>query len=496
MLNRSKNTSTETISGDEANFVKIFTTYCLVQAFILLNLFSISDAHLLIHKKGFNIPIINTQTSVVGFLIFSSFVISIISIYISRECYLMEWRCKIVRSPSKSIFSFKIKNDTNTIILRCVVIFSVFFSGPLTTYLLLIRLSDYQSKVYFLLQLMAFVICLYSCGKNYKSTLHLYRDDYRKSFHKLLLVCMTLHLYICVDTIFISSSFSPIFYIKQNSALLDDEDGGTVWFIPHIKIDRTEKIYTPDENANSFALMTGYHEDVYNISRSISLDLRSRSLKYLDLWGQSIPRVWAHDSDLSGANLSFARLMGTNFVNTNLHGVNFSMSVLDGSSFFNSNIESVIFNNTHLIGYIFSDTQIRNSILIGSTFLGSQFYGSNIERSKLYDNDFNAIGLFDSSFSLNNFSNQKISYVFTSGEANDNTGKVFKKDEIIAKEKLSKYFCTGHELSITKKFSLYSILSGYNLTNERYAENIHDYFNKDGCRYVRQFTSKIMDDSI
>ncbi len=177
-------------------------------------------------------------------------------------------------------------------------------------------------------------------------------------------------------------------------------------------------------------------------------------------------------------------------------GLIFSMSVLDGSSFFNSNIESVIFNNTHLIGSVFSDTQIRRSIIIGSTFLGSQFYGSKIERSKLYDNDFNAIGLFDSSFSMNNIFNQKISYIFTSGDASDNTDMVFKKDDLTAKEKLSKYFCTGHELSITKKFSLYSILSRYNLTNELYAESIHDYFNKGDCEYVRQFTSKIMDNSM
>lgn len=496
-FNENKTLSHDTLINKENLFFKYLITYGLIQFFVIINLLSITDAQLLQYKQGFNIPIINANTSIIGFFTLSTLLIAVTSIFISKEYYLIEKQKQKLKTRSTSIFSY-INNASDKIeskLLSCFVTFLFFISGPIIEFMLLIRFADYQNRIVFLLQLFAFLICTYLCRSYYIKTHDIHKKHTTSLTTKIIFILATFEIFICIDIIFIPSDASPIFYIKNNTYLLDDEDGGTIWLIPHIKIDRSIRLFTPEQESNDYLYKTGYDDEIYFISRYVSLDIRSRRLKFLDINNQILPRIWAHNADLSGANLSFTRLLGSTFVNTNLYGVNLSLSILDGSSFLFSNIKNSYLNNTHVKGSIFSDTNIENSIVLNSTFFGSMFFGSEITKSKLENNNFNSIYLFDTKIINNHINNNKKSYIFEYSTDNNETEieqskRFFEQDNKISTSNFIKEFCTD-KISLSDKFSLYSIYNSYLISNEELLKSIHDAFEDKKCISVKDFISKV-----
>jgi hypothetical protein len=206
-----------------------------------------------------------------------------------------------------------------------------------------------------------------------------------------------LWLLVCIDVIFLPSYISPVLWLKTHTDWLNNADGGTVAWIPHIEIDRGERLWSgPSKTDAELAAFSGHADGKeYFMTREVAMDLRSRNLRYLDISLQVIPRIWAHDADMAGANFSFARLYGSVFVNTTLNGANFYMASFDGASFMNIDLLSTDFVQTRMKGSMWDNVTVKNSSFVNADLSLASFFNTSFDQVEFLATSLQATSMYE-----------------------------------------------------------------------------------------------------
>ncbi|MFN3770331.1 MAG: pentapeptide repeat-containing protein [Ectopseudomonas guguanensis] len=131
------------------------------------------------------------------------------------------------------------------------------------------------------------------------------------------------------------------------------------------------------------------------MAREVAMDLRSRNLRYLDISMQVIPRIWAHNADMTGANFAFTRLYGSVFLNTNLNGANFNMASLDGATLMNIDILSTNFIQTSMKGSMWDNVTVKNTSFVNSDLSLSSFFNVSFDQVEFLSTSFQATSMYE-----------------------------------------------------------------------------------------------------
>lgn len=136
---------------------------------------------------------------------------------------------------------------------------------------------------------------------------------------------------------------------------------------------------------------------------SISMDFKSRDLRYLTLY----------NTTLSNANFSLGNISNSNFNKSNINNVNFKYSIMENSSFDDATLNNCEFGDTKLKSSTFIGTKISNSNFISvHNFIGldvSKFYfkaiKNNLKDVIFAGTDFNNVllGSKEEVFKVRNF---------------------------------------------------------------------------------------------
>lgn len=480
---------------------KYFLSYILLLVFIVVSVASMTDAQLLLSRQGMTLPFVSISTSIPGFFVISSALVAASSIFVAREFYSFERKKRTGITTSNTLFSYtsnqirgqlfgtdgKIDRLTFSLISRLVF----FYSGPIVCGLLIFRFADFQDRVIFTIQLVLFGFVIYFSFLYDRRTERLHSSQ-KSRIEKIIWSVagglVLLKLLVCIDVMFLAPKYSPVFKIKLHTSLLDDHDGGTVSLVPHIKIDRAEQIWKQEtqKQLEEYAYFAGLRDEKQLfLSRGIGLDIRGRRLRFIDLSFQIIPRIWAHDADLSGANLTFAALVGSNFINTAFYGTNFSLTRLDGSRFFNNNFEWTSWNNTQVRGAIFDNATFRRVTLSHTRFLGSSFFGGRFTDSDIFDVDFGGIKIDGMIFRNNSVVAKEAKSVFgmkpESKAMIEEFRKIFIEDDNAALGLLVAEFCS-EKLSAADSTALYTMVSREMLLSPDHAKKIGITFKEKKCQ--------------
>lgn len=490
----------------EGRLFGYFVSYALLLVFIAVTALSTTELQLLIPKQGINLPFLGIKTSVRGFYIVSSIVVCAASLFMAREF----WRLETLRVRKKRqtgyIFArsggdteerplFGVDGDIDRIALNIISNLVFFVSGPTVVALLTFWFADAQDRIAFALQsTLLFASCYFSWVFYRRST----KTEESRRYHKytkiwtaikyVVLSFFALKFLVCVDVIYLPTKISPTFFLRENTSWLDAADGGVSAFVPHIRIDRFTRVWKGKSTTEikQLAFQNGSPDDEYYfMSRGVGVDLRHRQLRFLDLQFQVVPRLMVHYSDLSGANLSATKLLGSNFVSTKMYDVNLQSSVLDGSRFMDVDVKFGIWQNVHARGVIFDNTSFDSSVLFRANFLGSSFFGVNVANSFLSGANFSATSFYQTTFKHNILAPMRSFSVFISdkksGNQIDEFVTYFNENNDDAISELVDGFCTGLGKAADSN-ALYTISSFYTLEFPERIKKISTAFEKSSCK--------------
>jgi uncharacterized protein YjbI with pentapeptide repeats len=491
---------------DEDRLFRYFISYMLLLLFVVVGVFSTSDLQLLQMQQGIVLPLINVSTSIQGFYVFSTMIVFVTSIFMSREFYIFEkLRQQTKQYPSTlsthSDYSNQINNlfgvngKFDSILFSAMSRLVFFISGPSTIALLLFRFADSQDRIIFGVQLILFSISVYFSWVFCERTMQLHKYKKQKFWRVIITIavlCVLLEILICIDVIYLPPQHSMTFFIKSHTLLLDDKDGGTIFMVPHIKIDRSDSIWNAETARQKFENFVSYHgehdSNHYFMSRGLSVDLRGRQLRFLNINFQIAPRIWAHEADLSGANLSFTNLAGSNFIDTNLYAANMDMANLDGSRFFNVNFDNSSWSNTRARGAIFDNVHFRFAKLKDTKFTGSSFLGSEIIESRIVYVNFDATSFYEMVLKNNTIIFNSKAKIFCFDKNNNNIDSshsdFFDINDSDAISKLVREFCVA-KLHFADLSALYTLANAYMLAYPERIRQIDSAFEESNCNTAK-----------
>lgn len=494
------------ISSMERRLFGYFVSYALLLVFVVVTALSTTELQLLIPKRGINLPFLGISTSIRGFFIVSTIIVCAASLFMAREFWALEALRRRKKRQTSYIFArsggdaeerplFGVEGDIDRIALNMVSDFVFFVSGPATIVLLAFWFADEQDRVVFALQTVLFVISCYFSWIFYRRTVKTGRRRRYRGFWRTWMgikyagmAIIALKFLVCVDVIYLPTTISPTFFLREHTSLLDTSDGGVPAFVPHIRIDRFTNIWNGEtpKQLERLAFENGSpNADYYFMSRAVGIDLRHRQLRFLDLQFQIAPRLMVHYSDLSGANLSASRLMGSNFVGTKMYDVNMQFSVLDGSRFNDVDVKFGIWQDVNARGVVFDNTDFDSSAFVHANFLGSSFFGVNITNSFLSGAIFSAASFYQATFKNNKFDPKERFSVFISDKNSrnniDDFDKYFDESDSDAISKLVDGFCTGLGKAADAN-ALYTISTFYRLEFPERIHKISKAFEKSNCK--------------
>ena len=485
--------STGDFSSVEDRFFKYFISYVILIAYVLATVFSTTDLMLLQSTDGMILPFVDVKVSIVGFYVAAPFFVAAASIFMAREFFFLSVKkgraldtgfvfSTLKSEPSRKIFGIDGKLDS--IVLRLASYGMFFTLGPLVLLAILVRFSDYQDGFVFFVQTFLFLSAAYFSWVFYRRLENNFGEKISplaiRVVASVFLATVVLKIIVCIDVIYIPAKYSLVMGLKQKYTFLDDVDGGTISFVPHIKIDRATRVWVSNEESYKDIYMYNNNNNAreYFFSRVAGVDLRERSLKYLDISFQVAPRIWAHDADLSGANLNYTRMPGSNFINTNLYGANLSLSVLDGSRFLSTNMDMIKASNSYFRGVSFDSISLSNTFFSYSNFTGSSFFGVEIKNSLINGVDFSGVVFFETIMDNNSMVIDSPSPIFPFGDSDNNNlnefSEAFFQDENSALSSISKQFCKK-ELSISDEIALMNISSIYLMLDRVYPGRLANF---------------------
>lgn len=368
-------------------------SYALVILYVLASVSSTKDSMLLMPSKGIQLPLVSVTVSVVGFYFLSPLIVLAGHLLTLRRLPKM---FAALNSPWPKKASEMLSLRTDLAILMCLL-----SAGPATLFYILTKFTAYQSPFLFVLQVASLYCACYATRIRSRELLAANFTKRTQTntlrLRRLGSWLFELWLLVCIDVIFLPTQISTVLWLKTHTGWLDNADGGTVAWVPHIEIDRGEQLWTgPSKTDAELAAFSG-HADAkeYFMSREVAMDLRSRNLRYLDISLQVIPRIWAHNADLAGANFSFARIYGSVFVDTILNGANFNMASLDGATFMNINLVSTDFIQTRMKGSLWDNVTVKNASFIDADLSLASFFNASFNHVEFLATSFQATSLFE-----------------------------------------------------------------------------------------------------
>lgn len=368
-------------------------SYALLILYVLASVSSTKDSMLLMPSKGIQLPLVSVTVSVVGFYFLSPLIVLAGHLVTLRRLPKMFAGLKLPK-PKDASETLSLRTDLAT--LMCLL-----SAGPATLLYILTKFTAYQSPFLFVIQVASLYCACYAARIRCRELLAVnFSTRTRTTSRRLRRLgswVFECWLLVCIDVIFLPSSISPVLWLKTHTNWLNNADSGTVAWVPHIEIDRGEQLWSgPSQTDAELAAFSG-HADVkeYFMSREVAMDLRSRNLRYLDISMQVIPRIWAHDADLTGANFSFARLYGSVFVDTTLNGANFNMASLDGASFMNVDLVSTDFIQTRMKGSMWDNVTVKKASFINADLTLASFFNVSFDQVDFLATSLQATSLFE-----------------------------------------------------------------------------------------------------
>ena len=364
-----------------------YLSYALLILYVLASVSATKDEMLLIPSKGIQLPLVTVTVSVTGFYFLSPIMVLIGHLITLRR---IPTTFSKLLSLSTGSQADRLSAMTDRIMLACLLL-----AGPVTLLLITYRFAAFQSPLHLVLHATVLIYSWHATVTRYVEVIH---GKSGRPKLPLRLLCegvnfvVLVWLLVCVDVTHIPAEYSRTLKLKRDTTVLTDDEGGTVWWVPHITIDKATQLWSGRGTTDPDLVAYSGKADAkqWFMSRGVALDVRARHLRFLDISYQVLPRVWAQDADLSGANLSYAKLYGSQFADTQLSGANFSLTGLDGATFMSSVIEGARFNHTDLRGTYWDNVTLRRSQFLGTDLSLSVMYGVTLDQSVLAGVDFTA----------------------------------------------------------------------------------------------------------
>jgi hypothetical protein len=362
-------------------------TYAAMVLYVIATTSMTNDVALLKSNEDLTLPLIDVNVSLFGFFIATPLMVLVGYLFVLRNIFRIH--------KGNNQLPISVKLETKIDIFTDYIFFHlIILSGPAAILFQLARFASYQDKIVFSIHLIIFLIALWIAKIRYHQIFEkmIMPRAMHAGFWFLKFIIM-LYVIICIDVIFIPSDKSLVTKIKFNTTLLDGKDGATIRLIPHIKIDKATKLWDGEMSHNQeIREFSGYKDKIdYLVTREVVLDLRQRNLRFLNIQHQILPRVWAHESDFTGANLSFGYFYGWLFVNSKLHGTEFVGAKLDGTAFVESKITQSDFHRASLRGTYWGDSVVRDSDFSFSNLSLATFFGTSINKSNFKESELTAI---------------------------------------------------------------------------------------------------------
>ena len=368
-------------------------SYALLILYVLASVSSTKDFMLLVPSKGIQLPLVSITVSVVGFYFLSPLIVLVGHLVTLRRLPKMFAGLKSLKPKDASE---SLSRRIDLVMLMCLL-----SAGPATLFYILTKFTAYQSPFLFVIQVASLYCACYATrirsrellATNFSKRI----QSTSRRLRRLGAWLFELWLLVCIDVMFLPSYMSPVLWLKTHTDWLNNADGGTVAWVPHIEIDRGERLWSGPSKTNAeLAALSGHADgNEYFMAREVTMDLRSRNLRYLDISLQVIPRIWAHDADMAGANFSFARLYGSVFVNTTLNGANFDMASFDGASFMNIDLLSTDFVQTRMKGSMWDNVTVKNSSFVNADLSLASFFNTSFDQVEFLATSLQATSMYE-----------------------------------------------------------------------------------------------------
>jgi len=368
-------------------------SYALLILYVLASVSSTKDSLLLVPSKGIQLPLVSVTVSVVGFYFLSPLIVLAGHLVTLRRLPKMFAGLKPLKPKDAS--------ETLSRRIDLVMLMCLLSAGPATLFYILTKFTAYQSPLLFVIQVASLYCACYATRIRSKELLTANFSTRIQStsrrLRRLGAGLFELWLLVCIDVIFLPSNISPVLWLKTHTDWLNNADGGTVAWVPHIEIDRGERLWSgPSQIDADLAAFSGHaNGKEYFLAREVAMDLRSRNLRYLDISMQVIPRIWAHNADMAGANFSFARLYGSVFVNTTLNGANFNMASFDGVTFMNVDLLSTDFVQTRMKGSVWDNVTVKDTSFVNSDLSLASFFNVSFDHVEFLATTLQATSMYE-----------------------------------------------------------------------------------------------------
>lgn len=469
---------------EEAANLSPYLSYAVLILYVLASVSSTRDEVLLLPQNGIKLPLVGVGVSVVGFYLLIPLIVLVGHLVTLR------------RIPQTfSMLSRRIPRDRHERLIASsdeIMFISLLLAGPATLLFITCRFADYQSPIHFIIQSASLAYACYAAMVSHQQVMNVLKRPIKwlLSFGAFVFCSWFV---LASDVILAPASHSIALRLKANTNILDSQDGGTVPWVPHIHIDRATRIWEGDTKGNDYlAVHTGYKDAKERfLVREVALDLRSRNLRFLDLSHQVIPRIWAHDADMSGANFSFSRIYGSVFVGTKIDGAKFWLASLDGATFMNMKVNHVVFQDTMLKGSYWDNVSINNSAILSSNLLLSSFYGVAFNGVMVVNSNLSAISLYESRANDLAIASELTNYILTGKNSEEVISAAFPALEISPKRAISSIIedLCQKNIHISMEYAWATFAGLKTLMTKAEQEvvgEINDMMDMDQCRMVKE----------
>lgn len=364
------------------------TAYLSFAAYLFVTTVVLTDPQIFTASTGFSLPILSLQVPFLGF-----FILAPLALLLLHAQALDGISSSVKNLPEASPGT----GDEGSALTAQILLLGV---APATLAVVFWRLADYQSKG---ISSLHFIVFIADIWLSFRAARKLTRHGIRSTGLKRLMFAgiaiIIIKAVVCWDVFVRPWTSSVTRYLVMESDYFIDDEGQVqdpIGLIPNIVVDRTKLLFDIDiAKYEALAALHGRESwKEYFDDRGVTVDIRNRSLRLAYLHGQTLPRVWAHDADLQGANLSFAFMPGAVFVNANLQDANLELANLSGSYLDRTNFRETIAVMTNFRGASLDQAEFQGAYIRQSDFtaawmpqaefqlamvLGSTFSGAYME---------------------------------------------------------------------------------------------------------------------
>lgn len=366
--------------------------YYTFAAYLFVTTIVLSDAQIFTANTGFTLPIISLSVPFLGF-----FVLAPLALLVFHAQALRSAETSACQPNEPDEAAAATDSDIGT---------ELFFvlSSPATLATVFWRLADYQSIN---ISLFHATILGLDLWLSWRVLTFLGITPRNVKTIKALTVAIAItaaaKAFVCWDTFARPWPNSIVRNIVLERDYFIDEEGRVsdpLGLIPNITIDRTKLLLDVDRNnLSTIAALHGYkHWQDYFDDRGIGADIRGRSLRLAYLHGQNLPRLWAHDTQMQGSNLSFAYMPGAAFVGANLQDADLRFANLSGAYLDRVVLRDAILATTNLKGASLDRAQLQGAYILQTDFKAAWLPLAEFELSQIVGADFSGAYLEDTKF--------------------------------------------------------------------------------------------------